>query len=75
MEFGKVYRWRPESILIECVCGKTTTLTASTTVCEECGVEHTGLIREALPDRRLGEEDLHPWRYAKESADDLLLWF
>jgi hypothetical protein len=74
VEFGKVYKWCPEHLVVECQCGEMTSLTASTTACEECGTEHTGLVREALPDHRLGEEDLHPWRYAKVSADDPLSW-
>ena len=75
VEFGKVYRWCPESILIECSCGETTVLTSSTTICVECGEEHTGLVREALPKRRLKDRELHPWRYSKNSENDSVLWF
>ena len=60
--FGWVYRWHPESILIECECGETVSLTATMTTCEECGAEHTGLVREDLNHRQLGDENLHPWR-------------
>ena len=82
LQVGKVYKWRPESLLIECECGQRTTLTVSDTTCEECGEEHMDLLREDLRDhrrgrqRRLGEEDLHPWRYAEDSEEeeDPILW-
>ncbi len=80
LQMGKVYKWRPESLLIECECGQKTTLTVSDTACEECGKEHIDLLEEVLRDhrkrqRRLGEEDLHPWRYAEDSEEeDPLLW-
>jgi len=82
MQLGKVYKWRPESVLIECECGQTTTLTVSDTTCEECGKEHKALLREALAEQRNnsrqrpGEEDLHPWRYDEDSKDDgdPILW-
>jgi hypothetical protein len=61
VEFGKVYKWCPERLVVECAC-------------EECGADYTGLVREALPARRLGEEDLHPWRYTEVSADDPPSW-
>jgi hypothetical protein len=46
VEYGKVYRWQAETVVVECVCGEETALTPSETVCEECGAEHTGLVRE-----------------------------
>ena len=68
--FGKVYAWRPESVLIECECGKKAALTASTTTCEECGAEHAGRVREASSEHRLGDEALRPWRYSEDHGDD-----
>lgn len=71
VEFGKVYQWRPNSILIECECGEMVTLTASKLLCEECGAEHTKIVREDLIDRRLrGDEEVHPWRYSEDREDD-----
>jgi hypothetical protein len=29
VEFGKVYKWRPESVVLECECGDKPSLTAS----------------------------------------------
>jgi hypothetical protein len=31
VEMGKVYKWRPESILVECECGERLSLSASAT--------------------------------------------
>ena len=71
VEYGKVYRWQPETVVVECVCGEETALTPSDTACEECGAEHTRLIRKNLPDLRpQGDEYAHPWRYMED--DDAL---
>ena len=51
VEYGKVYIWRPESLVVECECGEETVLTRSETACEECGAEHTGIVREDLSER------------------------
>ena len=40
--YGKVYAWRPESVVVECECGQETALTQSETACEGCGAEHRG---------------------------------
>ena len=80
LELGKVYKWRPESLLIQCECGQRTTLTPSDTTCEKCTKEHIDLVGEALRDQRerrrwLREEQLHPWRYAEDIEDaDPILW-
>ena len=81
VQLGKVYKWRPESLLIECECGQRSTLTASRITCVECGKEHIDLSGEALRDQRelrrwLREEEIHPWRYAEDSEDeeDPILW-
>ena len=64
VEYGKVYRWQPEAVVVECGCGEEASLTHSETVCEECGAEHKGIVREDLSDRQpQGDEDVHPWRY------------
>ena len=83
LPLGKVYKWRPRSVLIKCECGQNTPLTASSPDCEECGKEHVGLLQKALAEqrssgrRRPREEDLHPWRYDEDSEDeddDPILW-
>ncbi len=72
-EFGKVYKWCPESVTIECEeCGKRSThtrfsLITSLTTCE-CGKDHTARIREELVIQVLEEDEaLHPWRYEHSS--------
>ena len=60
VEFGKVYRWRPEGVVVECECGRRPTLTGSMTVCA-CGVDHAGVVREELAHRE-EDEAARPWR-------------
>lgn len=59
-EFGRVYKWHPEHVVLECGCGERPSLTGLRTACE-CGAEHTGVVREWLVARRR-EETAHPWR-------------
>lgn len=71
VQYGKVYRWQPETVVVECGCGEEASLTHSETACEECGTEHTGLVRGDLSDRQpQGDEDVHPWRYSGDGEDD-----
>jgi hypothetical protein len=62
VELGKVYRWHPESVVVECYCGKEPTLTASKNACSECGVDHRAIIEEVLDASPGDEEVYHPWR-------------
>jgi hypothetical protein len=68
--FGTVYRWYPGCIVVECDCGERLALTGSMSACCECGVDHTSVAREELSTQRLGEENLHPWRYHQPSSHD-----
>jgi hypothetical protein len=71
VEYGKVYRWNPESVVVECRCGEEVSLTRSEPVCEECGAEHMGIVREDLSDRQpQTDEDVHPWRYSGDGEVD-----
>ena len=66
VEYGKVYRWQPETVVVECGCGEEASLTSSETACKECGAEHTRLVRENMPDlQSQNDEDVHPWRYTE----------
>jgi hypothetical protein len=70
VEFGMVYRWCPERLVVECECGgERLILTSSATTCYRCGVDHASLVREELATRRLGDEVLRPWRYAGDRED------
>ena len=65
--FGKVYRWCPECVVIECVCGEKPTLTSSRVSCE-CGADHASVVREELTFRPPKDEaTLHPWRFYHSS--------
>ena len=78
VEFGKVYTWRPESVVAECECGQRATFERSDIVggsasaCE-CGKDPTAGIREDLVTGLLDEEEddraLHPWRYWRTSKN------
>ena len=70
VEFGRVYKWRSESVAVECDCGERFTLTGPVAVCQWCGAEHAVTFREELDDRsRSRDEALHPWRYARDPED------
>jgi hypothetical protein len=69
VEFGKVYKWRPERIVLECECGKSLSLTASTTSCLECGRDHMLAVKGASMDRPQSDHILHPWRYSEDRED------
>jgi hypothetical protein len=61
LEMGKVYRWCPRSLVLECTCGEELTLTAFVTTCPECGADHTDIAQEMLEARPEDKGD-HPWR-------------
>jgi len=61
VEMGAVYRWCPESAVVECDCREEVALTASKTTCVECGVDHAAIVEEVL-DVRPEDEGDHPWR-------------
>jgi hypothetical protein len=69
VEFGRVYKWCPERLVVECECGERLTLTSSVTVCCRCGEDHAPVVREELAARRSGDETLHPWRYTGDRED------
>src|SRR4051812_3948778 len=69
MEFGRIYSWCPECVVVECKCGKRRTLTRSALIevkpeCE-CGMDHAGNVREEVVLELLDEgyEAHHPWHY------------
>ena len=65
VEMGKVYRWCPESVVVECEqCGENTTLTSSKRACEECGKDHRAIVGELGLEASSPEEEKaeRPWR-------------
>ena len=61
VEFGKVYKWRPESVVLECECGEEPSLTASKTACARCGTDYRDILEEEL-DERPEDKVERPWR-------------
>lgn len=61
VEMGTVYRWCPQSIVLQCNCGAKPTLTASKTTCSWCGADHAAITEEVL-DARLEDRVVRPWR-------------
>lgn len=56
--YGKVYRWHPERIIIECDCGERLIWTAPVTVCR-CGANYVYPGEEGT--KRRPEATHHPW--------------
>jgi hypothetical protein len=69
VEWGKVYKWCPARIAVECGCGERLYLNASITSCKACSTDHTLTVRGVLANRREREEVLHPWRYSEDHED------
>lgn len=69
VQFGKVYKWRPENVVVRCECGERTTLTGLKTTCEWCGANHAAPIQEELGNWQLEDEAARPWRYAGDRED------
>jgi hypothetical protein len=69
-EFGRIYHWCPECVVVECKCGKRKTLSRSELIkaepeCE-CGTDNTASVREEVVLELLDEDyevHHHPWRY------------
>jgi hypothetical protein len=76
-EFGRIYKWCPEGVVVECKCGKRMTLNRFDLIeagayCE-CGMEHTASVREEVVIQLLDEDyeaHHHPWRYDLRSQAD-----
>jgi hypothetical protein len=66
--FGRVYRWCPERVVVECGCGEEPILTASVLTCNGCGADHAAVFEEEerAAGGRTGDETLHPWRYDRD---------
>ena len=59
VELGTVYRWCPESVVVECDCGRSFTVEgARAASCPRCGADHTGVAR-GLGGKPLTEEEAY----------------
>ena len=77
VEFGKVYKWCAEEVVVDCDCGKRSVfkrsdLLASEARCCECDKKPSAGIREEAA-IRLPDEDYEatnfPWRYWHTTKD------
>ena len=75
VDFGKVYKWCPERVVLECGCGGRLYLNTSMTSCEECSADHVVAVREELSELRQSDQTLHPWRYSEDHDEDAGLPF
>ena len=73
MPFGKVYEWCPAHVALECDCGETVTLsaTSTTSTCGRCSADLSTFVYEIRErEGRLPDKLTHPWFYdAKERAE------
>ncbi len=65
VQFGTVYRWCPERVVVECYCGQRTTLTRLESVCPKCGADHAATVQQELAGYQEGDETMHPWHYGE----------
>jgi hypothetical protein len=73
IEFGRVYKWPPEVVTLQCTGGKQSNLGIFVTDCEGCGADYAPVIREWLASaRRPVEDETHPWLYAGHRGGDEL---
>ncbi len=70
VEFGTVYRWCLDCVVVECDCSERSILAASSTTCDECGADHAAMVREELATRSQNKGEVpRPWRYDCSSED------
>jgi len=83
--FGRIYKWCPQSVLVECDCGEQTTfdsrlaLSSCVALCE-CGLDYIDAIEEELRRHQPGalgrqvqrdyEETHHPWLYDRRAQKE-----
>ncbi len=78
VEYGRVYKWQPGSITVECEeCGQRSTHTKSALIRSlitcECGMVLAARLREELVFQVLEEtQELHPWRYHHPSEGPVI---
>ena len=65
VEMGRVYKWCPAIVALECGCGERLTLSSSRTTCARCGADHTDVIAEVSQTRMEVDEGEHPWHFLR----------
>jgi len=60
VEFGTVYRWCPENVVIECDCGQSFSVKgAKDASCPRCGADHSGGVGRGRAGKPLTEEEAY----------------
>ena len=60
VEFGTVYRWCPESVVIECDCRQSFSVKgAKDASCPRCGADYSGGVGRGLASKPLTEEEAY----------------
>ena len=60
MEMGTLYRWCPESVVIECDCRQSFTIKgAKDAACPRCGADYGGGVGRGLARKPLTEEEAY----------------
>ena len=62
VEIGKVYKWCPAIVTVECGCGERLALSSSRTTCARCGADHMDVIAEVLGIGMEEDGGHSPWR-------------
>jgi hypothetical protein len=76
VEFGRIYSWCSECVVVECKCGKRKTFSRSELIkakptCE-CDTDNTASVRAEVVLELLDEDyeaHHHPWRYDLQSRE------
>jgi hypothetical protein len=64
VEMGRVYKWCPAIVTVECGCGETLTYSSSRTTCFRCGEDHRDVINEVLGIGMEVDEGHFPWSHS-----------
>ncbi len=73
--FGKIYKWHPAYVAVECGCGEKLVIAGNDTATTcRCGAEFGALAHEIKErEGRLPDKAAHPWDYdAQERAEQHL---
>jgi hypothetical protein len=71
--FGRIYKWHPEYIIIECDCGQKLLITGTSNIptCPQCSADYGSLVHDIRHrEERLRDEEVHPWNYNERSRAD-----
>ncbi len=70
--FGRVYRWCPERVDVECECRERLDPSpVSTAACPRCGANRAATTRPVPIAGRSEDRALHPWRYDTGDLEDV----